>query len=118
MREAWRELMFADEQIELKASRDPVAPAQRSAAALQKVATHTLDDGRTAGAQLPHPAGESRHYRAQYLRTAPRNPWHPPSRSIPRLTAPNSGHFELLSDYRRVARQRAPQNTNNYHLSR
>jgi hypothetical protein len=47
MREAWRELMFADEQIELKASRDPVAPAQRSAAALQKVATHTLDDGRT-----------------------------------------------------------------------
>ena len=47
MREAWRELMFADEQIELKGSRDPVAPAQRSAAALQKVATHTLDDGRT-----------------------------------------------------------------------
>jgi hypothetical protein len=47
MREAWRELMFADEQIELKASRDPVAPAQRSEAALQKVATHTLDDGRT-----------------------------------------------------------------------
>jgi hypothetical protein len=47
MREAWRELMFADEQLELKASRDPVAPAQRSEAALQKVATHTLDDGRT-----------------------------------------------------------------------
>jgi hypothetical protein len=47
MREAWRELMFADEQIELKASRDPVAPAQRSEAALQKVATHTLDDGCT-----------------------------------------------------------------------
>jgi hypothetical protein len=47
MREAWRELMFADEQIELKASRDPVAPAERSEAALQKVVTHTLDDGRT-----------------------------------------------------------------------
>jgi transposase len=44
MREAWRELMFADEQLELKASRDPVAPAERSEAALQKVATHTLDD--------------------------------------------------------------------------
>jgi transposase len=47
MREAWRELMFADEQIELKATRDPVAPAERSEAALEKVATHTLDDGRT-----------------------------------------------------------------------
>jgi transposase len=47
MREAWRELMFADEELELKASRDPVAPAERSEAALQKVATHTLDDGRT-----------------------------------------------------------------------
>ena len=47
MREAWRELMFADEELELKASRDPVAPAQRSEAALQKAATHTLDDGRT-----------------------------------------------------------------------
>lgn len=45
MREAWRELMFADEQIELKASRDPVAPARRSAAALEKVAKRTLEDG-------------------------------------------------------------------------
>ncbi len=47
MRQEWRELMFADEQIELKASRDPVAPAERSEAALQKVVTHTLDDDRT-----------------------------------------------------------------------
>jgi hypothetical protein len=30
MREAWRELMFADEQLELKATCDPVAPAERS----------------------------------------------------------------------------------------
>jgi hypothetical protein len=47
MREAWRELMFADEELELKASRDPVAPAERSEAALEKVATHTLADGHT-----------------------------------------------------------------------
>ena len=45
MREAWRELMFADEQIELKASRDPVAPARRSEPALQKMAKRTLEDG-------------------------------------------------------------------------
>ena len=45
MREAWRELMFADCDQEAKASRDPVAPAQRSDAAMKKVASHTLDDG-------------------------------------------------------------------------
>ena len=45
MREAWRELMFADTEQPAKATRDPVAPAKRSAAALAKVARHTLDDG-------------------------------------------------------------------------
>jgi len=45
MREAWRELMFADPDQQAKATRDPVAPAKRSAAALAKAASHTLDDG-------------------------------------------------------------------------
>ena len=45
MLEAWRELTFADEDQEAKASRDPVAPAKRSAAAKQKVLTRQLDDG-------------------------------------------------------------------------
>jgi transposase len=45
MREAWRELMFADTDQAAKASRDPVAPAKRSKAALAKAARHTLDDG-------------------------------------------------------------------------
>jgi transposase len=45
MREAWRELMFADTDQAAKATRDPVAPAQRSQAALNKLASHTLDDG-------------------------------------------------------------------------
>ncbi len=45
MREAWRELMFADTDQAAKARRDPVAPARRSQAALDKVARHTLDDG-------------------------------------------------------------------------
>lgn len=48
MREAWRELMFADTDSQAKATRDPVAPAQRSKAALAKVARHTLDDGTPA----------------------------------------------------------------------
>ena len=48
MREAWRELMFADTDQKAKATRDPVAPARRSQAALTKVASHTLDDGTPA----------------------------------------------------------------------
>ncbi len=45
LREAWRELMFADADQAAKATRDPVAPARRSKAALAKVARHTLQDG-------------------------------------------------------------------------
>ena len=45
MREAWRELMFADTDQAAKATRDPVAPAERSAAARAKLARRTLDDG-------------------------------------------------------------------------
>ena len=37
MTEVWRPLLFADEDQESKATRDPVAPAERSDAALQKV---------------------------------------------------------------------------------
>jgi len=48
MREAWRELMFADPNQQAKKTRDPVAPAKRSKAALAKVARHTLDDGTPA----------------------------------------------------------------------
>jgi transposase len=45
MREAWRELMFADTDQKAKVTRDPVAPAKRSKAALAKASSHTLDDG-------------------------------------------------------------------------
>jgi len=48
MREAWRELMFADTDQQAKKTRDPVAPAKRSKAALAKVASHTLQDGTPA----------------------------------------------------------------------
>jgi len=44
MREAWRGLMFADEDQAAKATRDPVAPAKRSDAARAKVASRTLQD--------------------------------------------------------------------------
>jgi transposase len=48
MREAWRELMFADEDLERKKHRDPVAAAERSEAALEKVATRKLKSGSPA----------------------------------------------------------------------
>jgi transposase len=48
LREAWRELMFADTEQQAKATRDPVAPAKRSASAQAKAATHCLSDGTPA----------------------------------------------------------------------
>ena len=44
MTEAWRPLLFADEDQERKSSRDPVAPAERSEGALAKVPSKQLDD--------------------------------------------------------------------------
>jgi len=48
MREAWRALLFADEDQQAKKTRDPVAPAERSEAAELKAATHQLADGSPA----------------------------------------------------------------------
>jgi transposase len=48
MREAWRDLMFADPDQQAKQIRDPVAPAKRSKAALAKITSHTLPDGTPA----------------------------------------------------------------------
>lgn len=45
MREAWRELLFTDTEQGAKATRDPVAPATRSASAKAKAETHALPDG-------------------------------------------------------------------------
>jgi transposase len=64
VREAWRELLMADEQTAAKAERDPVAPARRSPQALQKIADRILEDvgrgaergrcGRAASRQSRH----------------------------------------------------------------
>ena len=50
MREAWRELTFADTELQDKATRDPVAPAKRSQKALAKAKakSHALEDGTPA----------------------------------------------------------------------
>jgi hypothetical protein len=45
MREAWRSLLFADEEQAAKKSRDPVAPAVRSESAEKKARSKRLEDG-------------------------------------------------------------------------
>jgi transposase len=45
MREAWRRMLFSDEDQAAKESRDPVTPARRSKGALQKCSTKLLHDG-------------------------------------------------------------------------
>jgi hypothetical protein len=45
MREAWRELLFADSDQAQKTQRNPVAPAKRSQAALDKINRRTLEQG-------------------------------------------------------------------------
>jgi len=48
MREAWRSLLFTDEERQRQKTTDPVAPAKRSDAALKKVRSKCLDDGTEA----------------------------------------------------------------------
>jgi transposase len=48
LREAWRELLFADTEIQAKQAHDPVAPAKRSAKAERKATTQKLEDGTPA----------------------------------------------------------------------
>jgi len=43
--EAWRPMLYADEDQQAKDSRDPVAPAKRSEEAMKKVHTKQLPDG-------------------------------------------------------------------------
>jgi len=45
MLESWRPLLFTDEDLEAKESRNPVAAAQRSISAIDKVRSKKLADG-------------------------------------------------------------------------
>lgn len=61
MTEAWRPLVFADEDEARHDERDPVAAATRSEAALEKVASKQLGDGSPAhvGVTTPRPQARS-----------------------------------------------------------
>jgi len=99
MREAWRELLFADTEQEAKATRDPVAPARRSQAALAKAARHTLDDGTPA-----HSFATLMAELATIVRNTCRTPIAgPDAPTFEVLTTPNANQqraFELLQQIR------------------
>jgi len=99
MREAWRELMFADTEQQAKATRDPVAPARRSKAALAKAARHTLDDGTPA-----HSFATLMAELATIVRNTCRTPRaRPDAPTFEVLTTPNAKQqraFELLQQIR------------------
>ena len=82
LREAWQELLFADEDQAAKATRDPVAPARRSAAAEKKASSKQIDDGTPA---------HSFRTLLQELSTIVRNTCRVPNtdHTFPMLTIPN-----------------------------
>jgi transposase len=82
LREAWRELMFADTDQQAKGTRDPVAPAKRSVAAQDKASNHTLPDG-TPAHRFATLMGE--------LATVVRNTCRTPE------SAPNAPTFDILT---------------------
>ena len=99
MREAWRPLLFADEDQLAKTTRDPVAAAKRSAAAEAKAASHLLDDGTPA-----HSFGTLQQELANIVRNtcrAPKAGNHAPTFEV--ITTPNPKQtraFELLNTIR------------------
>ena len=98
MREAWRELMFADTDQQAKATRDPVAPAKRSQAALAKAARHTLDDG-TPVHSFATLLGEL----ATLVRNTCRTPHAGPNApTFPVLTSPNPKQQRALELIRQI----------------
>jgi len=93
MQEAWRPLLFCDEDQEAKATRHPVAPARRSAEASRKTSEKTLEDGTTV---------HSFRTLLNHLRTVVRNRCRRPDSATATIdvdTTPGPEHrraFELL----------------------
>ena len=99
MMQAWRPLLFADEEQAAKAQRDPVAPARRSAGALRKVSNRTLEDGTCV-----HSFDSLLHH----LSTIVRNACHHPGASaheatITLDTAPDAKQLQALELLKTIA---------------
>jgi hypothetical protein len=99
MMEAWRPLLFADEDQASKTSRDPVAAATRSSKALRKVANKTLDDGTTA-----HSFGSLLHYLSAIVRNVCRRPDAPDTEPTVTIdTTPDAKQRQALALLKTIA---------------
>jgi len=97
MIEAWRPLLFADEDQQTKTSRDPVAPAKRSEGALQKVAAKRLDDGSPV-----HSFRTLLRHLAEIVRNTCRCPNAGPDATFHKTTLPNAKQLQALSLLRKI----------------
>jgi hypothetical protein len=96
MREAWRELMFADTDQAAKATRDSVAPAGRSQATLDKVERRTLEDGT--------PAHSFSTLMATIVRSTCRTPSAGPAApTFDIITTPNAKQPQALEPIQRIS---------------
>ena len=92
MMEAWRPLLFADEDQHAKSLRDPVAAAKRSDGALEKIATLRLPDGSPAHSfrtLLGH-LGEIVKNTCRYMDAGPDSP------TFDMVTSPNATQRQAL----------------------
>jgi len=92
MKEAWRALLFSDEDQQGKKTRDPVAPAKRSVKALAKVHTRRLEDG--SQAHSFHTLLES--LSTIVRNTCRRNGAQPSERCFTMTTTPNAEQKQAL----------------------
>jgi len=97
MIEAWRPLLFADEDQQTKTSRDPVAPAKRSEGALQKIATKRLDDGSPV-----HSFRSLLRHLAEIVRNTCRCPNARPDATFYKTTMPNAKQLQALNLLRKI----------------
>ena len=98
MIEAWRPLLFADEDQQAKTSRDPVAPAKRSQEALNKVASKRLGDGSPV-----HSFQSLLHHLSEIVRNTCRCPHvGPEAPTFYRTTSPNAKQRQALDLLRSI----------------
>ncbi len=97
MIEVWRPLLFADEDQQAKALRDPVAPAERSKSALKKIGKKRLDDGSPI-----HSFRTLLDHLGEIVRNTCRCPNADPEATFHKTTSPNAKQLQALDLLRKI----------------
>lgn len=98
MIEAWRPLLFADEDQQAKALRDPVAPAKRSKGALKKIGAKRLDDGSPI-----HSFRTLLGHLSEIVRNTCRCPNADPDATFHKTTSPNAKQLQAFDLLRKIS---------------